>query len=125
MNNPWGLEEARSIPGVPGHQLVAVAAGHHTLAAGPVVIVTPTVGMNDTGAIRIVTPGVWPPEGGMSGTPVEEGGVVDQGGFYMHPWPLSERYFLAAYAYGASHNPPTGYGLYLICLLYTSPSPRD
>ncbi|MBN1489415.1 MAG: hypothetical protein JXA69_05805 [Phycisphaerae bacterium] len=114
VNNPWGLEDARSIPGVPEHRLVAVAAGHHTLASGPVVIVTPSVGMNDTGAIRIVTPGVWPPEGGMSGVPVDEGGVLDQGGFYMHPWPLSERCFLAAYAYGASHNPPTGYALYLI-----------
>ena len=29
-----------------------------------------------------------PPEGGMSGSPVAEGGVADRGGFYMTPWPL-------------------------------------
>ena len=47
--------------------------------------------MNDPRAIRIVTPGVHPPEGGMSGTPVAEGGVADRGGFYMTPWPLSQK----------------------------------
>lgn len=114
LNNPWALEDARSIPGTQTHRLVAIAAGHHTLAAGPVVVVTPTVGMNDSAGIRIVTPGVLPPEGGMSGTPVDEGGVVDDRGFYMTPWPLSEKYFLAAYAYGTSQNPPKGYALYLI-----------
>lgn len=114
INNPWAIEDARSIPRTAGHKLVAVAAGHHTLAAGPVVVVTPAVGMNDSRGIRIVTPGVLPPEGGMSGWAVDEGGVLDQGGFYMTPWPLSEKYFLAAYTYGSSQNPPKGYALYLI-----------
>ena len=33
--NPWALEDTRSIPG--SAKLVAIAAGHHTLAAGPLV----------------------------------------------------------------------------------------
>ena len=78
--------------------------------------------MNDPAGIRIVTPGVSPPEGGMSGTPVAEGGVRDDGGFYMNPWPLSEKYFLVAYSYlktwpqgpGVLPGPGRGYALYLI-----------
>ena len=113
MNDPWALEDMRSIPHTGAHKLVAIAAGHHTLAAGPVVVVTPSDGMNDPRAIRIVTPGVSPPEGGMSGTPVDEGGVFDRGGFYLGPWALSDEYFLVSYGYGRETD-PTGYALYLI-----------
>ncbi|MHB8897332.1 MAG: HzsA-related protein [Thermoguttaceae bacterium] len=113
LNDPWAIEDARSVPNSETSQLAAIACGHHTLAAGPVVVVTPSVAMNDPAAIRIVTPGVSPPEGGMSGTPVPSGGVDDHGGFYMHPWPLSDRHFLVSYCYG-SQTDPTGYALYLI-----------
>ena len=118
--DPWALEDVRSIPGTRNQKLVCVAAGHHTLAAGPVVLVTPSTGINDQRGLAIVTPGVLPPEGGMSGRPVPEGGVRDQGGYYLHPWPLSEKTFLAAYSYGtgktglASEVDPTGYAIYLI-----------
>ncbi len=124
MNNPWALEDVRSIPGTPHRKFVAIAAGHHTLAAGPVVTISATGGMNSQQGIRIVTPGVSPPEGGMSGTPVDGGGVRDDGGHYMTPWPLSDKYFLVAYSYlktwpqgfpeyyrGLDEK---GYGLYLI-----------
>lgn len=111
FNNPWAVEEARSIPG--STKLVAVAAGHHTLPAGPVVIVDAAQGINNSAGIAIVTPGVKPPEGGMSGEPVPEGGVFDRGGFYMQPWALSEKYFLASYGYGAETD-AKGYALYLI-----------
>ncbi len=119
MNNPWALEDMRSIPG--SKKLAAVAAGHHTLQAGPVVVVDPHQGMNHPAGIRIVTPGVVPPEGGMAGAPVPTGGVLGRGGYYMNPWPLSEKHFLVSYAYcnGATGGPateadPTGYALYLI-----------
>jgi hypothetical protein len=111
FNEPWGVEEARSIPG--SRRLVAVATGHHTLPAGPVVVLDPTIGINNAAGIRIVTPGVRPPEGGMAGIPVPEGGVADSGGFYMTPWPLSQKYFLASYTYGRETD-PAGYALYLI-----------
>ncbi len=134
FTNPWALEDVRSIPGTHNARLTAIAAGHHTLPAGPVVIVTPGVGLNDERGISIVTPGVAPPEGGMSGTPVAEGGVHDRDGHYMHPWPLSETTFLVSYHYGTgktggtSEIDPAGYALYLIDvfgmkeLLYRDPS---
>ncbi len=124
LNDPWALEDVRSIPGTGSNKLVAIAAGHHTLAAGPVVVITPSQGLSDARAIRSVTPWVLPPEGGMSGTAVAEGGVCDDGGYYMTPWALSEKYFLVAYSYlktqpkgfpefcrGADEK---GYALYLI-----------
>jgi mono/diheme cytochrome c family protein len=111
LANPWALEDMRSIPS--SHKLVAIATGHHTLAAGPVCVIDPAVGMNDSAAIGIVTPGVKSPEGGMSGTPVAQGSVQDAGGLYMTPWPLSEKYFLVSYCYGKQTD-PTGYALYLI-----------
>ncbi len=114
LNEPWALEDVRSIPGTGTRKLVAIAAGHHTLATGPIVIVTPTVGMNDERAMRIVTPDVLPPEGGMAGSPVPEGGVHDGGGFYTTPWPLSPEYFIACYSYSDKQNDPTGYGIYLV-----------
>ncbi len=114
LNNPWALEDVRSIPMGGTRRLVAIAAGHHTLAAGPVVIITPSEGMNAARAIRIVTPDVLPPEGGMSGATVDEGGVRDGSGYYMTPWPLSNKYFLVSYSYGARQNEPAGYGIYLI-----------
>jgi hypothetical protein len=110
--NPWALEDVRSIPA--SQRLVAIAAGHHTLAVGPLVVVDPTVGINDPRGIRIVTPSILPPEGGMDGRPVAEGGVIDPGGYYSTPWPLSERLFLVAYTYGPTTTVSNGYGLYLV-----------
>lgn len=109
--NPWALEDTRSIPG--SRKLVAIATGHHTLAVGPLVVVDATQGMNEPRGIGIVTPGVKPPEGGMDGVPVPEGGVVDGGGFYSTPWALSEQHFLVAYNYG-KETAAAGYALYLV-----------
>ncbi|UCF16292.1 MAG: discoidin domain-containing protein, partial [Phycisphaerales bacterium] len=114
LNDPWALEDVRSIPGLGMNKLSAVAAGHHTLAVGPLVVVTPTVGMNNPAGIKVVTPGVKPPEGGMSGSAVDEGGVFDRGGFYTTVWPLSDKYFLACYSYSDAQTEPAGYGIYLI-----------
>ncbi|HUT34459.1 MAG TPA: discoidin domain-containing protein [Planctomycetota bacterium] len=111
FNEPWAVEECRSIPG--SHKLVGIATGHHTLPAGPVIIIEPQAGMNDPDGIHIVTPGVRPPEGGMSGNPVKEGGVLGAGGLYMTPWPLSKTQFLCSYTYGKETD-ATGYALYLI-----------
>ncbi|NUQ64929.1 MAG: discoidin domain-containing protein, partial [Pirellulales bacterium] len=135
FNDPWALEDMRSIPG--STKLAAIATGHHTLAAGPVVVIDAHRGMNNPDGIRIVTPGIDPPEGGMSGRPVPEGGVPGAGGYYMTPWPLSETTFLVSYSFGDPKRPPkgvtsevdpTGYALYLIDvfgtkeLIYRDPS---
>jgi hypothetical protein len=109
--NPWALEDVRSIPR--SRKLVAIATGHHTLAVGPLVIVDAAPGMNEPRGLGNVTPGVKPPEGGMDGVPVPDGGVADHGGFYSTPWPLSEKFFLVAYNYGKETD-ATGYALYLV-----------
>jgi mono/diheme cytochrome c family protein len=110
--NPWALEDVRSIPD--SDKLVAIATGHHTLAVGPLVVVNHGLGINEPKGIGIVTPSIKPPEGGMDGVPVPEGGVVDPDGFYSTPWPLSEKYFLVSYTYGAQTTVPNGYGLYVV-----------
>ena len=118
MKAPLGLRDTRSIPG--STRLVSIATGHHTFAHGPVVIVDPRHGLNADAGIRIVTPGVNPQEGGMTGRPVAEGGVADHGGLYHTPWALSEKSFLVSYSYrreqctaplGADSN---GFGVYLV-----------
>ena len=111
FNDPWALEDVRSIP--QSDKLVAIATGHHTLATGPVVIIDPAVGINNPAGIQIVTPGVLPPEGGMSGTTVPEGGVPGAGGMYQTPWPLSEKSFLVSYTFGDTRD-EKGYAIYLI-----------
>ncbi|MBN1419588.1 MAG: hypothetical protein JXP34_12495, partial [Planctomycetes bacterium] len=125
INEPWAIEEARSIPG--SRRLAAVATGHHTLPVGPVIIVDSAVGMNNAGGIAIVTPSILPPEGGMAGQAVPEGGVRGKGGFFLTPWPLSEKHFLVSRTYGKETD-ETGYALYLIDvhgtneLLYRDPA---
>jgi hypothetical protein len=111
LNDPWALEDSRSIPH--SQKLISIATGHHTLAAGPVVIINPSVGINNPDGIGIVTPGVVPPEGGMSGKVVPEGGVRGKGGHYMTPWALSDKHFLASYTYGGMTD-EKGYALYLM-----------
>lgn len=110
--NPWALEDTRSIPG--SSKLVAIAAGHHTLAIGPLVVIDPSGGINDPAGISIVTPDVKPPEGGMDGVPVKEGGVQDAGGFYATPWALSDKHFLVSYNYASEQTNHNGYALYLV-----------
>jgi Hydrazine synthase alpha subunit middle domain/NedA-like, galactose-binding domain len=111
FNDPWALEEMRSIPG--SDKLLAIATGHHTLPVGPLVIIDPKVGINDPAGIRIVTPGVMSPEGGMNGLAVPEGGVPGAGGLYATPVPLSDRHFLVSYTYGGMTD-ENGYALYLV-----------
>lgn len=110
--DPWALEDVRSIPG--SNKLVAIAAGHHTLAAGPLVVIEHGLGVNEPRGISIVSPHLNPPEGGMDGVPVAEGGTDDLDGFYSTPWALSENTFLASYTHGDKQQAPTGYSLYLV-----------
>ncbi|HUT37572.1 MAG TPA: hypothetical protein VNE39_29095 [Planctomycetota bacterium] len=118
MKAPLALRDTRSVPGT--QKLVATAAGHHTFAYGPVVVVDPRRGMNTPDAVTILTPGVKPQEGPTAGRVAPEGGVADAGGLYQTPWALSDSCFLAAYAYarpkctapaGADSN---GFAIYLI-----------
>ncbi len=118
MNDPWAVQTCRSIWGT--GRLVGVATGHHTLPAGPVILISPQKGVSTPDGIRIVTPGALPPQGGMVGMAVPEGGVMGTSGYYMTPWPLSETSFLVSYgAFGRGYDvgqevDPSGYAIYLI-----------
>jgi len=105
LRAPFGLRDTRSIPG--SSKLVSIATGHHTLAYGPVVVVDPTCGINEPGAIRSVTPYSLPQEGPPPGEAAPQGGVPDQGGLYQTPWALSATCFLASYSHA---RPPSGTG---------------
>ncbi|MCR4413852.1 MAG: hypothetical protein NUV77_15640 [Thermoguttaceae bacterium] len=115
---PYGLRDTRSVPG--SRKLVSIATGHHTFAYGPVVLIDPSRGVNDPGAIKTVTPFSAPQEGPNVKTPVAEGGVPDQGGLYQTPWALSEKRFLVSYSYGrppsdtAGGKNENGFAIYLI-----------
>ena len=120
LAHPLSLRDARSIPG--SAKLVATAAGHHTYAHGPVVVIDNNQGHNSSRGIAIVTPGSKPQEGPMAGTPVPEGGVPGAG-LYRQPYALSEKAFLVTYAYdqlvhaiepGKTRALSNGFGLYYI-----------
>lgn len=110
LSLPTSVREARSIPGTGG--LVALAAGHHSQAVGPVITINPSAGVNSIEALRIVTPGVFPHERGMPGKVVEEGGVKNAGGLYLQPFALSDKAFLATYSFARrrSHYSWNGHG---------------
>lgn len=146
--NPIGVWEAQPIPG--SQRVMATAAAHHAMTAGSIILLDTTYGIDGPEPITRLTPDVLFPE---SEAPVSNGnnrgawhapaGVTQKptipleairwpGHCYRSPWPLSEKYFLAAYSFDPligepSANPPNQFGLYLVdCfgnkeLLYRDP----
>lgn len=145
--NPVGTWEARPVPG--STKVMATAGAHHAMTAGSIVLVDPSCGIDGPAPLARLTPDALFPE---SEVPVvrETGGhwhapvgvakrppvPVQQkrwpGHCYRSPWPLSEKYFLAAYSYEPLIGEPTAnhadmFGLYLVdCfgnkeLLYRDP----
>jgi len=130
LGAPTSVRDARSIPG--SSKLVAIAAGHHCLPKGPVVILNPTKGLNEEAGIQILTKGpqpqerskTWKRKATWDSNTVPEGGVNDAGGHYMTPYALSEKVYLASYGYGSknavryrhykSDVDSNGLGVYLI-----------
>ena len=111
---PMSLREARQVYG--RRKLVAIACGHHSYDQGAVMLVDYSLGVNRSDGMRLVTPKVSPTEGGYGRVKtVEEGGVQDNGGHYMFPYPLSDRTFLACYSYKRPERLlGLNFGLYLI-----------
>jgi hypothetical protein len=128
--NPVGVWEARPVPG--SRQIIATAAAHHAMTAGSIILLDVTRGIDDLAPITRLTPDVLFSE---SETPVAPGwraaeGVVHQpatpreaarwpGHCYRSPYPLSEKYFLAAYSFDSLlgeplPNPANMFGLYLV-----------
>ncbi len=103
-DGPMSLRDARAIPN--SDKLVAVGTGHHEWAEGGLYLIDYQEGINEPDGFRIITPEIADVEGGLGDKKiVEEGGVIDYGGLYRQPYPLSEESFLTCYSYFA--NPRT------------------
>jgi hypothetical protein len=90
-------------------KIIFTAAAHHSIAAGPVTIVDPSVGKDGQAPLTRITPEI----------PFPEAESRDIKQYYTAPWPLSEKYYLVAYSHeplvwepGA--NPANALGIYLL-----------
>jgi hypothetical protein len=134
--NPVGVWEAQAVPG--SSRVMATAAAHHAMTAGSIILLDVTRGVDGLDPITRLTPDALFPE---SEEPVSHGtakpafwrspgGVTKPppasqdakwwpGHCYRSPWPLSEKYFLAAYSFDSligepSANPANMFGLYFV-----------
>lgn len=131
--NPVGIWEARPIPG--SSTIMATAAAHHAMTAGSIIRLDVRRGNDGLGPIERLTPDALFPE---SEVPVINGGGGQwfnpvgitpptwpeaqrrfPGHCYRTPYPLSEKYFLAAYSYDPLIGEPNAnqgnmFGLYLM-----------
>ena len=125
--SPVGIFEAHPIPG--SQRLMATAGAHHAMTAGSIILVDADAGVDGMQSLTRLTPDAPFPE---SETTV--GGVWHAataapystpdaerwpGHCYRSSYPLSERYFLAAYSFDglvgeARGNTPNMFGLYLV-----------
>jgi len=140
--NPVGTWEARPVPG--SRKVMATAAAHHAMTAGSIILVDVEKGCDGLGPLTRLTPDVPFPESefrvgrwfnpsGVRGKPPDPPENRRWPGHsYRTPFPLSEKYFLAAYSFEALIGEPSGnranmFGLYLVdCfgnkeLLYRDP----
>jgi hypothetical protein len=126
--NPMGIWEARPIPG--SKRVMGTACAHHSMPAGSIVLVDVSNGIDDLAPITRFTPdvpfyesefpvrsrwgGKWPPE-----VMKRLQTIRWPGHCYRSPYPLSEKYCLAAYTFDTLRgepykNPPHLFGLYLV-----------
>ncbi|MFP4380546.1 MAG: hypothetical protein ACLFUS_08595 [Candidatus Sumerlaeia bacterium] len=105
----------RDVQQVPGSDLcVATAQGHHDAHNGPVITFNPALGINNADSMRLITPGTSSVEGGLgplNNQIVEEGGVENRGGFFINPFPMSEKAFLVGHEMTGNE---CEYGVYYI-----------
>jgi len=99
--------QAKPIPG--STKFVFTASAHHSVTAGSLAIVDPTVSNDGQKAITRITPEIPFPE--------SEGRNIRE--YYGSPWPLSEKYFLVAYSskplvWEPGANAPDALGIYLL-----------
>ncbi|MHC1768928.1 MAG: hypothetical protein AB9869_32370 [Verrucomicrobiia bacterium] len=132
--NPVGVWEARPVPG--SSLVMAIAAAHHAMTAGSIILLDVTKGNEGLAPIARLTPDAPFPESEIPvanrSNPNAWNARLDRGPLtlppeavrwpghcYRTPHPLSEKYFLAAYSYDAligepDPNPPAMFGLYLV-----------
>ena len=126
--NPMGIWEARPIPG--SKRMMGTACAHHSMPAGSIVLVDVAKGIDDLKPLSRFTPDVpfyesefpvrsrwggrWPDE-----SEEQMRTIRWPGDSYRSPYPLSEKYCLAAYSFDVLRgepyrNPPNLFGLYLV-----------
>lgn len=102
---PNAMFYARPIPGHPT-KVVAIVGGHHGVPRmGELVIFDPALGRREADGVVQRIPGYGKPV-----EPILEDNLVDQSWpRFLHPWPLSEKYFLVS----CKPSPDAPWGLYL------------
>ncbi len=128
--NPVGVWEAWQVPDSP--YVMATAAAHHAMTAGSIILLDTTRGVDGLEPITRLTPDapfpesetrVLPTNWHAPGSPKEyetpEEARRWPGHCYRSPYPLSERYFLAAYSFDPLIGEPAGnnpnmFGLYIV-----------
>ena len=117
-------------------RVMATAAAHHAMTAGSIILLDITRARDGLSAITRLTPDAPFPESeipvanrsnprawynpvGVSPTSLPEEAVRWPGHCYRSPYPLSEKYFLAAYSFDSligepDANPANMFGLYLV-----------
>lgn len=125
--NPVGIWEPRAVPG--SRRVMATAAAHHAMTAGSIILVDVAAGVDGKEPLIRLTPEVPFPEGEIRTPPswfsakAEPRTTPENDRWpahcYRSPYPLSERYFLAAYSFEglvgeARANVPNMFGLYLV-----------
>jgi hypothetical protein len=132
--NPVGVWEARPVPG--SSSVMATAGAHHAMTAGSIILLDVTQGRDGLAPITRLTPDALFPE---SEVPVANRSNPEAwnarldgtgpslppeakrwpGHCYRTPFPLSEKYFLAAYSFDAllgepDANPAPMFGIYFV-----------
>ena len=127
--NPVGIWEARQVP--LSRRVMATAAAHHAMTAGSIILVDVAKGVDGPGPLTRLTPDVPFPESEALLLPSWRGSVSAEppvvtaealrwpGHCYRSPYPLSEKYFLAAYSFDPLVGEPRAnaanmFGIYLV-----------
>jgi len=87
---PAGMSNARSIPD--SRKLITAGGTHHNTAVGPIIMLDTRLGRRGTKAMESLTPEIGYP---CMGHPIHKFG------FFMDPYPFSEKFFLVAHKTGA------------------------
>jgi hypothetical protein len=103
---PHCMFQAKPIYGT--NKIVFIASAHHSITAGPICVVDPSVDANSLDAITRITAGEFPE--------AESKNIPE---YYNSPYPLGEDLFLAAYSrdkliFEPHPNPDNALGLYLL-----------
>lgn len=99
--------QAKPIPGT--GKFVFTASAHHSITAGSIVVVDPSLDYDGEQALTRITPEI----------PFPEAESRDITEYYTAPWPLSEKYFLVGYSrkplvWEPGANPRNALGIYLL-----------